>query len=133
MFQPEIKVFPDVQSIAAESAERVVRAASEALALSGRFSLGLAGGSTPKALYQLLAADPFRSQVDWPKVQIFFGDERCVPSDHADSNFRMASEALLSKVPIPPQNIHRMRGEAKVDVHICADAELTSVIADREP
>jgi 6-phosphogluconolactonase len=111
MTQPEIKVLPDPAAVAAEAAERVVRAADEAIALSGRFTFVLAGGSTPKALYALLASDAYRDRIDWPKVHVFFGDERTVPPDHKDSNYRMAQETLLSKVPIPPGQVHRMRGE----------------------
>jgi 6-phosphogluconolactonase len=111
MIQPEIKVQPDPKAAAQEAAERIVRAADENIALADRFTLGLSGGSTPKMLFELLASEPYRSQIDWPKVEIFFVDERCVPPDHADSNFRMAHEALLSKVPITPANVHRMRGE----------------------
>jgi 6-phosphogluconolactonase len=107
MIKPEIKVLPDLSAIAHEAAERIV-----ALAKSGDpFSLVLSGGSTPKTLYQLLASDEYRKQIDWNKVEIYFGDERCVPPDDPQSNFRMASEAMLSKLPIPEKNIHRMRGE----------------------
>jgi 6-phosphogluconolactonase len=111
MSQPEIQVLPNPASVAAEAAERVVRAANEAIELADRFTIALSGGSTPKAMHQILAVDPMRSHVDWTKVQIFFGDERCVPPDHPESNFRMARETLLSKVPIPGDNVYRMRGE----------------------
>ncbi|MEA2708514.1 MAG: 6-phosphogluconolactonase [Phycisphaerales bacterium] len=109
--QPEIKVFPDPAAIAEEAAQRIVRAADEAIALTGRFHIGLSGGSTPKLLYQLLAKDLYRSRIDWPLVEIFFADERCVPPDHAESNYRMARETLLAHVPIPGDNIYRMKGE----------------------
>ena len=111
MIQPEIKVLPDVAGIALEAAGRIVRAAGEAIALNDRFAIGLSGGSTPKTLYELLAAEPYRSQIDWPKVEVFFSDERCVLPDHPESNYRMANETLLSKVPIPGDNVYRMRGE----------------------
>src|SRR5215207_8941765 len=111
MIQPEIKVLPDPAAVAGEAAERVVRAADEAIALAGRFSLVLAGGGTPRALYELLASEPYRDRIDWPNVEIYFGDERTVGPDHADSNYRMASDALLSRIPIDAKNIHRMRGE----------------------
>ena len=111
MTGPEIKVLPDPASVAREAAERFVRLAREAIADHGRFSVALAGGSTPKAMYELLAAEPLRSQVDWARVLAFFGDERCVPPDHKDSNYRMAEQALLTKVPIPGDNVYRMRGE----------------------
>jgi 6-phosphogluconolactonase len=73
--------------------------------------VALSGGSTPKALYALLASPEYREQIDWPQVHLFWGDERCVPADHAESNFRMTREALLSKINLPERNIHRMAGE----------------------
>jgi 6-phosphogluconolactonase len=74
----------------------------------GRFTLALAGGSTPRRVHELLAEDP---GFDWTKVEVFFGDERCVPPDHEASNFRMARETLLDRVPIREEAIHRIRGE----------------------
>ncbi len=111
MTTPQIKVLPDPAAIAADAAERIVAAFREAIDSFDEFSLVLSGGSTPKALYELLATDPYREQIDWTKVRIFFGDERCVPPDHADSNYRMARISLLSEVPIPGDNVYRMRGE----------------------
>jgi 6-phosphogluconolactonase len=107
----EIKVVPDAKAVAAEAAERVTRAAERAIAERGAFSIALSGGSTPKALYALLTAEPYRSRIDWSKVHILFGDERGVPPEHKDSNYKMADEALLSKVPIPKAQVHRMKGE----------------------
>ena len=111
MEAPEIQVLPDPAGVAREAADRFVAAAQEAIAVKDSFAVALAGGSTPKAMYELLAAEPYRSRVDWARVEVFFGDERCVPPDHAESNYRMAREALLSKVPIPEDNVYRMRGE----------------------
>lgn len=111
MAQRTIRVATDPQALARMAAEHLVQSAEEAFALQGRFSLALAGGSTPRALYTLLADAPFKDRIDWSRVHIFFGDERCVPPDHPDSNYRMASESLLSKVPIPAEQVHRMRGE----------------------
>ncbi len=86
--------------------------ANEAIAKQGRFTVALSGGSTPKGVYSLLAQGEPRSQpIAWPYVHVFWGDERCVPPDHSDSNYRMANEALLSRVPILPQNIHRIQTE----------------------
>jgi 6-phosphogluconolactonase len=110
---PEIKVLPDPAAIAAEAAERIVHAADEALALSGRFHIALSGGSTPKLLFQLLASDAYRDRIDWSNVEVFFADERCVPPDHAESNYRLARETLLSKVKIPGDNVYRMHGEVE--------------------
>jgi 6-phosphogluconolactonase len=111
MIPPKIQVFPNADGLAQAAARRVVDAARESIARSGTFTFTLSGGSTPKALYELLANDEYRDRIDWPRVEIFFGDERTVPPDHPDSNYRMANQALLSKVPIKPENIHRMRGE----------------------
>src|SRR5205085_3212564 len=87
-------------------------AAADRAADEGRtFSIALSGGSTPRALYELLAGPAYRSRIDWPRVEVFFGDERTVPLDHKDSNYRMAYEALLSNVPIPGDNVYRMAGE----------------------
>lgn len=111
MLTPEIKVLPTPDALAQEAAERFAMHARIAIEQTGRFSVALSGGSTPKALHKCLAAKPLRDQIDWTRVQIFFGDERCVPPDHADSNYRMARETLLSQVPIPGDNIYRVRGE----------------------
>ena len=111
MTSPEIKVLPDPVTVAREAAERIVELSEAAIEMGGRFSIALSGGSTPKLLHQLLSSPQYQSQVDWPNVDVFFGDERCVPPDHTDSNYRMARETLLSKVPIPGDNVYRMRGE----------------------
>ena len=108
---PSIKVVPDPAALAAEAAQRIEAAAQTAVQLSDAFSIALSGGNTPKALYELLAAEPYRSAIPWAKVQVFFADERCVPPDHPDSNFRMACQTLLDHVPIPYENLHRVRGE----------------------
>jgi 6-phosphogluconolactonase len=110
MISPQIKVLPDPKALAAEAAKQFLAAAQSAIQSHGRFSVALSGGSTPKALYELLATPEFDG-IDWARVHLFFGDERCVPPDHADSNYRMAHNALLSKVPIPGDNIYRIRGE----------------------
>jgi 6-phosphogluconolactonase len=94
-----------------EGADRIVAAAKEAIAMFDRFTLFLSGGSTPKPLYQLLAGEDYADQIQWSKVEVFFCDERCVPADHKDSNYRMIAEALLTKVPLPRDNIYRMKGE----------------------
>ena len=71
------------------------------------------------------------SKIDWHKVEIYCGEERAVPPDHAESNYRMAYESLIGKVPLNAQNVQRMRGEAKVEGQLVADADIMSVIADR--
>jgi len=102
-----------------ESADEVARAAAEefivlvagVLADGAVARVALAGGSTPKAMYRLLALPVNRERVEWRRVEIFFGDERCVPPDHADSNYRMAREALLDHVPLGADRVHRVAGE----------------------
>ena len=107
----DIRVYPDPPAVARAAADTIVSCARDARSAGRPFALVLSGGSTPNLLYELLAADPYCSRIDWPNVEIYFGDERAVPPDHADSNFRMASGSLLSRVPLKPENIHRMRGE----------------------
>lgn len=105
----EIKILPHGATLAHEAAEEFHRLAEAAVQERGRFSVALSGGNTPRAVYSLLASE--HKQLPWDRIHIFFGDERHVPPDHPDSNFRMASESLLSKVPIPGKNIHRIRAE----------------------
>ena len=109
--QPSIRVFDDAESLSQAAAQRFAEIARDSVERSGRFGVALAGGSTPKRVYKLLAGDDFRDAVDWTKCHVFFGDERCVPPDDAESNFRMANEALLSRVAVPLENVHRMKGE----------------------
>ncbi|MCB1678540.1 MAG: 6-phosphogluconolactonase [Halioglobus sp.] len=102
-FKRHIELFPDAAAMAHHVAERMTAAA---LAADGPFRVSLSGGSTPKALYALLASAAFRDRFPWPRVHWYWGDERFVPHDHPDSNFRMARETLLGKAPVPPDNIH---------------------------
>src|SRR5438270_13554473 len=105
-----VQVFDDPEQVAREAAGLFVRLSIEAISTRGSFSVALSGGSTPRRIYELLASDDYRTQVSWPSVHVFFGDERTVPPDHADSNYRMANEALLSHVSIPAKNVHRVDG-----------------------
>ncbi len=108
----EIRILPDGLAIAKRAAQEFVQAAAAAVRAKGSFNVSLAGGSTPKALYSLLVNDPtLRSQVPWDKLHLFFGDERHVPPDHPDSNFRMATEAMISKSPLKPAQVTRIKGE----------------------
>jgi 6-phosphogluconolactonase len=108
----EVRILPDGAAIARRAAQKFVEAAAAAVNEKGSFSVALAGGSTPKALYFLLVNDPaMRAQVPWDKMQLFFGDERHVGPDHPDSNFRMAAEALISKSPLKPAQVTRIKGE----------------------
>lgn len=112
MSEKEIKVFPTVEELNEFAANEFVRLSSDAIAERGIFTVALSGGSTPKKLFVRLASDDFRSRISWTKVQIFFGDERCVPPDDEESNYRMANEALLSKIGIPAENVHRFQTES---------------------
>jgi len=103
-----IAIYPDIQTLSTEAAQFIVRLANEAIVSHGRFTVALSGGSTPKATYTLLGSEPYRSQIDWTRVEIFWSDERCVPPDDKESNYAMAQQVLLSKIPIPTNQIHRM-------------------------
>lgn len=108
----EIRILPDGPAIARRAAQEFVQAAAVALREKGSFDVALAGGSTPKALYSLLVTDAtLRSQVPWDKIHVFFGDERQVGPGHPDSNFRMATEAMISKVTLNKEQVTRIKGE----------------------
>ena len=107
----EIRIFKDDESLSQAAAEIFVTLAVKAVEARGRFLTALSGGGTPAGLYRLLAADPYRGQVDWPKTYVFWGDERCVPPDEEGSNYHQAMDILLSHVPIPDENILRIKGE----------------------
>lgn len=106
-----LQVFPTPEALARTAAEQIVRLANNTISTHGRFSVGLSGGSTPQRLFALLASSEFAPHIDWVNVYLFWGDERTVPPDHNDSNYRMARETLLAHVPIPPDNVRRMKGE----------------------
>ncbi len=106
-----IHIYPDPDALSVAFARRWIELVEQAIAARGQFHVALTGGSTPQRLYERLATAEFAERVDWQQVHIYFGDERCVPPDHPDSNYRMANEALLRHVPIPPAKIHRMQGE----------------------
>jgi 6-phosphogluconolactonase len=106
-----IRVLPDPSALANAAARLIVEQAQAAIDSRGLFTIALSGGSTPRDLHLRLASPPLVDQVDWPHVHVFFGDERCVPPDDPQSNYRMAEETLLSRVPIPAAQIHRMRAE----------------------
>jgi 6-phosphogluconolactonase len=111
MTMAEIEVFPDKDALVRAAAERFVAIAAETSRARGRCLVALSGGSTPKPLYELLASPSHAARVDWSRLHLFWGDERCVPPDHPDSNYRMTREALIDRVPIPAPNVHRIRGE----------------------
>jgi 6-phosphogluconolactonase len=111
--ETEIKVLDGPAALAETAAGAIVDAAVAAIAARGRFTLVLSGGATPRETYERLAGPPFRDRIDWQRTLVFFGDERRVAPDHRDSNYGMAHAALLSKVPIPPEAVFRIRGDAE--------------------
>ena len=108
--KPEIRTFKDLEEVSHAAAELFIKQAERSVAERGRFLVALNGGSTPNRLFQLLATE-FRDQVDWSKVHVFWGDERCVPPDDPGSSYGQAQDILLSRVPLPESHIHRVPGE----------------------
>ena len=108
----QIETLPDPSALAHHVAEWMTQAA---LAASGTFRVSLSGGSTPKALYTLLASDSFRDRFPWRRVSWYWGDERFVPYDHPESNYRMTREAMLAKAPVPPDNVHPVPADGTAD------------------
>lgn len=104
----QISIYPDLDTLSQQAAQYIARLASQSIVTHGRFTIALSGGSTPKKLYSLLGSEPYCSQINWAQVEIFWGDERCVPPDDPESNYAMAQQVLLSKIPIPANQIHRM-------------------------
>jgi 6-phosphogluconolactonase len=103
-----IAIYPDIHALSQQAAEYIVRIANESIADHGRFSIAFTGGTTPGETYRLLGGEPFRSQINWQLVHIFWGDERCVPQDSPDSNFYLAQKVLLNSIAIPDLQVHRM-------------------------
>src|SRR6185437_10108514 len=128
--QSNIFVFETPEQLALAAAERFVVCTAELRGATEKISVALAGGNTPRRVYELLATEPFKQQVEWSKVHLFFGDERCVPPDHRDSNYAMVNEALISNVPIPANNVHRIIGEGNANENALAyEAELRTYFA----
>lgn len=107
----QIRIYGDSEELALKAARRFARLADQYVIGNGHFTVALSGGSTPKAMFALLAASPFVETVPWSSIYFFWGDERTVPPDHADSNFCMTQETLLAKVPVPEENIFRIPAE----------------------
>jgi 6-phosphogluconolactonase len=112
-----VEVVTDPAALAGAAAGRVAAAARESVEARGRFVFVLSGGSTPRRLYETLATAEWKPRIPWDRAVILFGDERCVPPDHPQSNYRMARETLLDRLPLQPGQVHRMRGEASDPSH----------------
>lgn len=108
---PDIQVYPDSGTLAHAAAGYFSTLAADCITRKGVFSVVLSGGSTPRAVYRLLAGAEYSGKVDWGHVYVFWGDERCVPPGHPDSNYHMARETFLDQVPLPEANIYRIQGE----------------------
>ena len=117
----KVNVYKTIELLNQTLAEDILSLCQACIENHGTFHIALAGGGTPKKLYQLISSDTFREKYPWENIHVYFGDERCVPADHEDSNYRMANEALLTKVPVPVENIH--------PIHI--DVDNVAASADR--
>jgi 6-phosphogluconolactonase len=104
--KPEIQRYPSLEDLSRAAAEYTCKIAERAIKKRGIFTFVLSGGTTPRLLYEELAREPYASRVDWQHTHLFWGDERCVPSDSPDSNFSLALQELISRVDVPPSNIH---------------------------
>jgi 6-phosphogluconolactonase len=131
MADRSLTVLRDADALADSAADRFIDLAGAAIAARGSAAVALAGGSTPRAMNARLAASPRRERLDWTKLRFYFGDERCVPPDHPDSNYRMTRETLFAPLGIADAQIERVRGE--VEPHAAAaayDATLKNTLGD---
>ena len=124
--EAQVRIYKNAQELALKAARHFSRLADQYVVGQGHFTVALSGGSTPRAMFSLLAADPFLETVPWSSIYFFWGDERCVPPDHPDSNYLMAYDALLSKVPVPSENIFRI--PAEMEDHDAAAEEYSAVL-----
>jgi 6-phosphogluconolactonase len=113
----KLSIFNTPEELCHAAAELFVQLSKGAVAAGGPFSVALSGGSTPRRVYQLLASNEYRDRIDWSSTHVFFGDERCVSANDPASNFRMAYETMISKLPIPTENVHPINGEGEVDAN----------------
>jgi 6-phosphogluconolactonase len=129
----DVRIFPDGQALSHAAADLFRALADTAVTERGRYTVALSGGSTPKELYTILGNKPYADRIDWDRVHLFWADERCVPPDHGDSNYRLAQELLISRVPIPGENVHRIRGEEGAEQAAAAyERDLKSHFGDVE-
>lgn len=128
-------IYPDIDTISREAANYTVRVAREAIAKRGKFTFALSGGTTPGKMYALLTSEPYRSQIDWSAVHFFWSDERCVPPTDPQSNYHLAQEALLSKLNLRPDQIHRLPADRPDRQQAATDyeAEIRQVLGGDVP
>jgi 6-phosphogluconolactonase len=112
---PDVRVYRDSESLSHAAASVFAETAAEAISERGQYLVSLSGGTTPTRLYELLAQSPYREQVAWSQLHAYWGDERCVPVEDLQNNFRQARETLLGRVPVAPEHAHRIRTELDPD------------------
>jgi 6-phosphogluconolactonase len=123
--KPEIRTHPSLEDLSRAAAEYICEIAEEAIKERGIFTFVLSGGTTPHLLYEELAREPYASRVDWQHTHLFWGDERCVPSDNPDSNFSLALQTLISRVGVAPSNIHKINAATGSPKAVAAEYETT--------
>lgn len=129
-----IEILPDAETLALRAADLFALAAQEAAAARGRFAVALSGGGSPRAFYGRLARQQFSQKVPWRRVQLYWGDERCVPADDPASNYGMARDSFIKHVPLPAVNVHRVHGEEEPSRAAAAyDHELQGLAAFERP
>ena len=111
--KPDIRIFESLTALSEAAAGLFIEACAKSIVERGRCLAALSGGSTPSKLYELLGKSPYAEQIDWLHLHIFWGDERCVPPEDLESNYRQVHDILLARVPIPAENIHRVQSEAE--------------------
>ncbi len=111
-----VRVFPDLEALSYAAAAFFTEASRPAIQSTGRFAVAISGGTTPRRLYELLGSDRYARAIDWHHVHIFWADERCVPPEDSQSNFKLASDTFLGKVALPGKNLHRIRGEGSPEL-----------------
>ena len=131
VFMKEIHVLSDIDSISQAVAEKWRVLSEQAISGHGGFHIALSGGTTPRRLFEFLATSDYSKRIDWSRVHIYFGDERSVPADHEDSNFKMASDALLDRVKVPGSQVYRMPADAD-DIQKAAE-EYSSLLKNKLP
>ncbi len=114
--RPQVRILADPEALSRSAADLVVATIQAAAAAKGAVSVALSGGSTPRRLYTLLGEAPWRERIEWKRVHLFWADERCVPPDHSESNYRLVAETLLTRVELPEAHIHRIRGEKEPEL-----------------
>jgi len=135
MLHPRVEVYDNADALFRAASEKIAAMLEAALRERGTASFVLTGGNTPKPFYELLAASPYHERLDWSHIQFFWGDERCVPPDSPESNYGVAWKALISKLPVASENVHRIPGEMDEPEKAALqyEAEIRRIIPDSSP